>query len=170
MVGTLRNTQSPAVAKNDKETAATPPASVAAKRGYFNFGKALFNSAFIVLCIIAFESLVVYFAKDYLAISVIYPAVGFTLGFLPFIVCAILYASGYKANTKCKKRAPYILSAIITLIISVIMVTMLAVYMKAQVSLLPELLTHIVIPVAYLLNILFFAVFFRAFSVKFSKK
>ena len=122
-----------------------------------------------MLCIVTFQSLVVFFAKDYLGVSVIYPAIGFTAGFIPFLVCAILYASGYKANAKIKKRASYILSASIIFVISVIMVTMVAVYMKAQLALLPQLLAYIVIPVAYLCNILFFVAFFYAFSRKASK-
>ncbi|MBQ1269567.1 MAG: hypothetical protein IIY09_03695, partial [Clostridia bacterium] len=172
-VGTLRgaqNNNAPVVTAKQEPASAPAVTATPMKRGYFNMGKALFNSAFIMLCIVAFESLVVYFAKGYLNISVIYPAIGFTAGFIPFIVCAILYASGYKANAKIKKRASYILSASIIFVISVILVTMVAVYMKAQLSLLPQLLTYIVIPVAYLMNILFFVAFFYAFSMKASRK
>ena len=171
VVGTMRTqhtNNNPAIAETN--TPATSSTRTPTKRGYFNMGKALFNSAFIVLCIVAFESLVVFFAKDYLGVNVIYPAVGFTAGFIPFIVCAILFACGYKPNVKCKKHATYILSAAIVFVICVILVTMVAVYFKAQVSLFPQLLSFVLIPIAYLLNILFFAIFFYAFSIKASKK
>jgi hypothetical protein len=169
-VGTLRNQQSNRAPAAAEKHPSTVTENAIPKRGYFNMGKALFSSAFIVLCIVAFESLVVFFAKDYLGVSILYPALGFTAGFIPFIVCAILYASGYKPNAKRKKHASYIVTAIIAFVICVILVTMIAVYMKAQVSLPSQLLSFVIIPIAYLANILFFVAFFYAFSVKASKK
>ena len=168
-VGTMRGTQTngaPAASEKQTPTATTQPT----KRGNFNMGKALFKSAFIVLCIVAFESLLVFFAKNYLSVSILYPIIGFTAGFIPFIVCAILYASGFKSNVKLKKHASYILTTAIIFVICVILVTMVAVYMKAQISLIPQLLAYIIIPIGYLINMLLFVAFYYTFSVKDSKK
>ena len=118
----------------------------------------------------AFESLLVFFAKNYLSVSILYPIIGFTAGFIPFIVCAILYASGFKSNVKLKKHASYILTTAIIFVICVILVTMVAVYMKAQISLIPQLLAYIIIPIGYLINMLLFVAFYYTFSVKDSKK
>ena len=135
-------------------------------RGCYNMGLTLFKSAFIVFCIMAFESLIVFFLRGYLNIPVVYPIVGFAVGFVQFIVCAILYACGYHPRARRKKHPSYILTAAVVFVITVIIVTMIAVYFKAQVSVPAQLLSFIVIPVAYLLNILFFTGFFYLFSRK----
>ena len=139
------------------------------KTGRYNVGLTLFKTAFIIFCIAIFESLGVFFMKDYLGVSGLYPALCFAGGFATFIICAILYACGYKSNVKRKKHATYVVTAAVIFVIATIIVTMIAVYMKAQLSLTPELLSYVVIPVGYLLNILFFAAFYYAFSLKASK-
>ena len=137
--------------------------------GRYNVGLTLFKTAFIIFCIAIFESLAVFFMKDYLGVSGLYPALCFAVGFVTFIICAILYACGYKSNVKRKKHATYVVTAAVIFVIAVIIVTMIAVYMKAQLSLTPELLSYVVIPVGYLFNILFFTAFYYAFSLKASK-
>jgi hypothetical protein len=138
----------------------------AVTRGTYNMGLTLFKSAFIVFCIIVFESLLVFFLKDYLGVSYAYPAIGFAVGFAAFIVCAILYATGYKPRVRRKKHATYIATTAILFVIGVIIVTMIAVFLKAELSLLPQMLSFVVIPVAYLANILIFTAFYRVFSIK----
>lgn len=137
--------------------------------GCYNVGLTLFKSAFIVFCIIAFESLIAYFIKDYLGVNALYPTVGFALGFTTFIICAILYAIGYKPRARRRKHPSYILTAAVVFVITVIIVTMIAVYCKAQMSDPAQLLSFVVIPVIYLLNILFFVAFYYLFSVRASK-
>jgi hypothetical protein len=134
--------------------------------GYYNLGLTLFKSSFIVFCIIVFESLVAFFIKDYLGVSIAYPIVGFSVGFGLFITCAILYASGFKTRARRKKHASYILTAAVIFVIAVILVSMIAVYFKAQVSIPSQLLAFVILPVIYLLNILFFVGFFYLFSKK----
>ncbi len=137
--------------------------------GCYNVGLTLFKSAFIIFCIIAFESLVAFFIKDYIGVSAVYPAVGFALGFITFIVCAITYACGYRPRARRRKHPSYILTAAVVFVITVIIVTMVAVYCKAQISDPAQLLSFVVIPVIYLLNILFFVAFYYLFSVRASK-
>ena len=136
----------------------------------YNVGSTLFKSAFIVLCIVAFESFIVYFMQDYLGINALYPAIWFTVGFVAFLVCAILYACKYKPNVKRKKYPSYILSAAIIFVIAVIVVTMIAVYFKAQVSVPSELLSYVIIPVIYLVNILIFVAFYYTFSLRSNRR
>ena len=131
---------------------------------FYNVGATLFKSAFIVFCIIAFECLLVFFAKEWLQISAVYPIVGFLGGFIVFLICSILYACGYRSRVRRKKHPSYVLTNTVLFVISVIVVSMIAVYCKAQISVLPELLAFIVIPVGYLLNILIFTAFFYTFS------
>ena len=38
--------------------------------GIYNVGQTLYKAALIILCIVAFESLIVYFMKDFLKISI----------------------------------------------------------------------------------------------------
>ena len=137
--------------------------------GCYNVGLTLFKSAFIVFCIIAFESLIAFFIKDYIGVNAMYPAVGFALGFVMFIVCSITYACGYRPRARRRKHASYILTAAVVFVITVIVVTMVAVYCKAQMSDPAQLLSFVVIPVIYLMNIIFFAAFYYSFSVRASK-
>ena len=137
--------------------------------GCYNVGATLFKSAFIIFCIIAFESLLTFFVKEYLGVNAAYPAIGFAGGFITFIACAILYACGYKPRARRRKHASYILTSAIVFVICVIVATMIAVYCKAQMSNPAQLLSFVVIPVVYLLNIPFFAVFYYLFSVRASR-
>lgn len=152
----------PATAQQNDEKTTTPKKN---GKGVYNIGATLFKTALIIFCIIAFESVCVYFAKDYLGVSVLYPVIGLALGAITFIVCAILYACAFKPNAKRKKTAPYIATACIFFVISIIAVTMIAVYFKAQLSIPAQLLKFVVIPVAYLLNMVLFAIFYRSLSL-----
>ena len=134
--------------------------------GCYSAGLTLFKSAFIVFCIVVFESLLVFFTRGYLQVSAIYPALAFAGGFIQFIVCAILYALGYKPRARRKKHASYGLTATVIFVICVLITTMVAVYCKAQISDPKQLLSFVIIPVVYLLNIIFFVTFFYLFSVK----
>jgi hypothetical protein len=135
----------------------------------YNVGITLFKSAIILLCIVAFESLIVFFMKDYLQVSYLYPIVGFAVGFIAFLVCAIFYAKGYRPNARLRKHPSYFLTSAVIFVISVIIVTMIAVYCKAQVTEATQLLAYIIIPVVYLANILLFTAFYHLFSQQ-SKK
>lgn len=146
-----------------------PQNAAAINRGYYNIGATLFKSAFIIFCIVAFESLIVYFMRDFLHVSPVYPIVGFAVGFVLFVICAILNACGYRPHAKRKKHPSYILTMSVIFVITVIIVTMIAVYFKAQMGDPAQLLSFVIIPVVYLLNILFFGVFFHLFSLKESK-
>ena len=117
-----------------------------------------------MLCFVMFESLVVFFLKDYLNIPAYYPAIPFGLGFIVFITCAVLNARGFRTNARRKKHPSYILTSTIIFVICTIIVSMVAVYLKAQISDPKQLLSYVVIPVAYLANILIFVAFFRMFS------
>ena len=152
---------SPIKSERSNETAIA-----AATRGTYNMGLTLFKSAFIVFCIIAFESLLVFFLKDYLGVSYVYPVIGFAVGFIAFIICAILYAMGYKPRVRRKKHASYILTTSVVFVIGVIIVTMIAVFFKAEISNPAQLLSYVLIPVIYLANMLIFSAFYRVFSVK----
>ena len=121
---------------------------------------------FIVFCIIAFESLLVFFLKDFLQVSFVYPIVTFGVGFIAFIICAILYASGYKAKTKRKKHSSYALTTAVLFVIGILIATMIAVYFNADLSQISQLLSFILIPIAFLLNMLICAAFYHVFSVK----
>ena len=114
----------------------------------------------------AFESLLVFFLKDALKVSVAYPAIWFGIGFAMFITCAVLYACNYRPNAKRKKQPTYLVTAAILFVIGVIVVTMIAVYTQAQISDPAQFFSYVLIPVAYLLNILVFAIFFYLFSNK----
>ena len=141
-----------------------------AEKGTFNMGLTLFKTAFIIFCIMAFESLAIFFLKDYLSTNVIYPLTVFTVGFIQFAVCAILYACGYRPRAKKKKNAPYVLTAFVIFVIAVILTTMVAVYYKAQLAIPAQLLAFVLIPVGVLVNILFFAGLFYLFSTKTNEK
>jgi peptidoglycan biosynthesis protein MviN/MurJ (putative lipid II flippase) len=126
----------------------------------------LFRSAFIVFCIIAFESLLAFFLKDYLGVSYVYPIIGFAGGFGVFIVCAILYAMGYKSRVRLKKHATYILTTAVLFAIGVILVSMIAVFLKAELNDPAQLLSYVLFPVLYLLNMLIFVGFYYMLSKK----
>ena len=108
--------------------------------------------------------------KDFLGVTALYPILGFIGGFLPFVVCAILYATGYKPRVRRRKHPSYIVTSAVIFVITVIIVTMIAVYFKAQVSNPDELLAYIILPVVYLANILVFTGFYYLFSVRSSSK
>jgi hypothetical protein len=135
-------------------------------RDFINKGLGLFKSAVIILCIIIAESLAVFFLKDKLQVSGIYPTAFFAAGFLLFLVCTIMYVSGYKNHARRSKHATYILTAAILFVISVIIIAMIAVYLKADLKQPMELITHVLIPVAFTFNILLFAVFFHFLTAK----
>ena len=118
-----------------------------------------------MLCFVAFESLIVFFLKDYLGVPAYYPAIPFGLGFIVFITCAILNARGYRTNARLKKHPSYILTTTIIFVICTIIVSMIAVYLKAQMSNPAQLLSYVVIPVVYLANMLIFVAFYRMNSV-----
>ena len=122
--------------------------------GFYNVGLTLFKAAMLIFCIIAFESLIVFFVKNQLGVSAAYPAIAFGIGFIGFIVCAILYATGYKPHVRRKKRPTYLLTATLIFVITVILATMIAVYCKAQISNPKELFAYVLVPIIYLLNIL----------------
>ena len=152
------------------ETAATAANPQPKKAATYNVGSTLFRAAFIIFCIVAFESLSVFFALDYLGVKPVYPIVGFSLGFVAFMICAILYVCKYKPNAKLKKSASYITTCVILFVIAVIIVTMVAVYLNAQLSVPSKLLSYVIIPTAYLMNIILFAVFYYILSKKDAKK
>ena len=107
-----------------------------------------------------------YFLKDYMNVSVAYPAIGFAIGFVLFAVCAVLYACGYKPRQRLRKHPSYILTACIVFVITVIIATMVAVYCKAQIFIPSQLLAYVVFPVLFLTNIVFFVTFYYLFSKK----
>ena len=147
----------------ERETALSAPTQPT-KPGFYNVGATLFKAAFIMLCILAFESLVVYFTLDYLRLPGYYPAIAFGVGFIAFIICAILHARGYRSNVRRKKHPSYILTNIVIFIICVIITTMVAVYLKAELSDPAQLFSYVIIPIAYLSNILVFTAFYYTFS------
>jgi hypothetical protein len=112
-----------------------------------------------------FESLIVFFMKDYLNIPAFYPAIPFGIGFIVFITCAVLNARGYRTNVRRKKHVSYILTATIIFVISAIIASMVAVYLKADVSNPAQLLSYVIIPIVYLANMLIFVAFYRMFSM-----
>ena len=160
--GNMSVTESYAPAENFKK----PTGGASANGDTYSIGQTLFKSAFIIFCIILFESLTVFFLKDVLNVSYVYPIVGFIGGFALFITCAILHACNYKPNARRKKHSTYVLTATVVFVIAVIIVSMVAVYCKAQMSNPAQLFAYVVIPVIYLLNILFFVGFYRLFSKK----
>ena len=111
------------------------------------------------------ESLAVFFVKDKIGVSGLYPAIGCGAGFLAFLVCTIMYACGYRPQARWSKHPAYILNASILFVIAVIAVTMIAVDLKVDLKQPAELLKYVLLPVAYLLNLVFFAVFYYLFSL-----
>jgi hypothetical protein len=130
----------------------------------YNVGATLFKTTIIIFCIVAFESLSVFFGLEELGITPLYPLIGFSLGFIAFLVSTILYLQKYKPNAKLKKSAPYITTCVIIFVIAAIAVTMIAVYMNAKLSIPSKLFAYVIVPIVYLLNIIFFAVFYRMLS------
>ena len=152
----------PSIPRNDiSNTSVTPK-----NNAFYNVGKTLYKSALIIFCIVAFESLIVFFLKDLLNVSPAYPCIGFALGFIAFIVCSVLYACNYKPNARYKKNSPYIVTTAIIFVICVIVTTMVAVYSQAQMSDPAQLFSFVLIPVLYALNILIFTLFYKLFSSK----
>jgi hypothetical protein len=148
----------------------TTASTMSTPRGLYNVGATLFKTAVILLCIIAFESLVVFFLKDSLGVTALYPVLWFTAGFISFVICTILYAKGYKPNAKRKKNPSYFVTVSILFVIGIILVTMIAVYSKAQVNQASELFSYVIIPVAYLANMPIFAALYFLFSTKSNRK
>ena len=147
-------------------TSETVQPTIITKQATYNLGATLFKSAFIIFCIIAFECLTVFFARDYLSVHIAYPIIGFSVGFAAFLTCAILYAYGYKPCVKRKKHPSYVVTVAIVFVITVIIVSMIAVYCKAKLSDPAELLSYVIIPIVYLMNALFFSLFYYTFSLR----
>ena len=156
-----------ALPRNTMPITNSTPTSTPSKRrpGTYNVGATLFKAAMIMLCFVAFESLIVFFIKDYLNIPAFYPAIPFGIGFIAFIICAILNARGYHPNARRKKHPSYILSSTVIFVICAIIVTMVAVYLKAQISDPAQLLSYVIIPIVYLTNLLIFVAFYHTYSV-----
>lgn len=131
----------------------------------FNKGLTLFKAALIMFCIVIAESLVIFFVREKLGVSGLYPAIGFAAGFAAFLTCTILYACGYRQQARRSKHPSYLLNASILFVIGVIAITMIAVYLKADLKQPTELLTYVILPVLYLLNLVFFAVFYYLFTL-----
>ena len=149
----------------------TAPQANANRNAFYNLGLTFFKSAFIVLCIVAFETLAVFFLKDRLNQKAIYYATVFAgIGFITFVAAAILYASRYKPHVKRKKNPSYVLTSVIVFVIATIAVMMIAVYFKADVlSNSSDLLSYVVVPVCYLINVILFAALYYMFSTKENK-
>ena len=69
-------TQRTQVSASPIPTVSTP------RKGTYNVGATLFKAAMIMLCFVAFESLIVFFLKDQLGVPAYYPAIPFGLGFI----------------------------------------------------------------------------------------
>ena len=136
------------------------------KPGTFHMGCALFRSSIITLCIVAFESILAFFMKDFMQVPAYYPMIGFSLGFVAFLVCSVLYALNYRPYARRKKNLSYFVTATVAFIIGVIIVTMVAVYMRAQLGNPAELLSYVIVPVVYLSNILVFSAFYYMFTFR----
>ena len=130
----------------------------------FNKGAALFKAAFIVLLFVIVESLAVFVLKDYLSIPFWYPFVPLGIGFIFFIVCTFINASGKFKKEKRAKNPSYIITAAVLFVIGVILVTMVAVYFEAELAIPTVMISYIVAPIVYLLNIFFFSAFYYLFS------
>ena len=139
-------------------------AVVKREQSLFNKGFTLFKTAMVVFCLVLAECLSVFFLRDAIGVNAIYPAVPFAIGFVAFIICAILYACGYRSQERRTKSTSYMVSALIIFVITVIATSMVAIYFKADLMNAKELLKFIVIPVVFLLNIVLFAVFYRLFA------
>jgi hypothetical protein len=134
------------------------------EQSLFNKGFTLFKTAMIIFSLVLAECLAVFFLRDTIGVNAIYPAVPFAIGFVAFIVCAILYACGYRSQERRTKSSSYMISALIIFVITVIATSMVAIYFKADLMNATELLKFIVIPVVFLLNIVLFAIFYRLFA------
>ena len=130
----------------------------------FNKGFTLFKSAMVVFCLILAECLAVFFLRDVIGVGAIYAAVPFAVGFAAFIICAVLYACGYRSHERRTKSNSYLVSAFIVFGITVIATSMIAIYFKANLMDAKQLLKFIVLPIVFLLNIVLFAVFYRLFA------
>ena len=155
--------RNPYATHNEQVSTQSTPAP-AKKTGTYSVGSTLFKAAIITLCIVAFESILFFFMKDYMQIPAYYPAIGFGVGFIAFVVCSILYAINYRPNARRKKNPSYWLTAGVVTVIGMIIVTMIAVYLKADLGNLPQLLSFVIAPVAYIANIMIFTAFYYLFS------
>ena len=150
-----------------KESAPTPTSTSESKRfGTYNVGATLFKAAMLMLCIVASESILVFFLTNYMEVPVYYPAVGFALGFIAFLICSILYVANYKPNARRKKKPTYWLTSSVLSVIAVLIVTMIAVYLKVPLDNPVKLLSYVLVPVLYISNILIFTVFYHMFSLR----
>ena len=130
----------------------------------YNKGLTVFKAALLTFCIILAESLAVFFLKDQLQVSPWYAVVPFSIGFVFFGICGLIYASGYKPQAHRKKKPTYFINAVIFFIIGAIIVSMIAVYCKAELTIANQLFSYVLVPVIFLANIIFFAIFFHLFS------
>ena len=73
----------------------------------FNKGLTLFKAALIAFCIVIAESLAVFFVKAKIGVSGLYPAIGCGAGFLAFLVCTIMYACGYRPQSRLYPQRLY---------------------------------------------------------------
>ena len=134
--------------------------------GFFNKGATLFKSALLTLAFLLIECLIVFFIKDDLGISFIYPLVPALIGLVGFGICAILYANGYQANARLTKKSPsYIFSATVLFVVGVIIAAMVAVYCKAPLFEANNLLTYLIIPTVLLTNLIIFPVLYHFLSI-----
>ena len=104
--------------------------------------------------------------KDFMNVPAYYPIIGFSIPFIGFLVCSVLYAMNYRPNARRKKNQSYFVTAGVAFVIGVIIVTMIAVYMKAQLGNPGQLLAYVLVPIAYLSNILIFTAFYYLFSFR----
>ena len=118
----------------------------------------------VIFAFILAEALTVFFLRESIGVSALYPAVPFAVGFSFFIVCAILYACGYRSQERKTKNNSYIITSVIIFVITVIATSMVAIYFKANLADAKELLKFVVLPVVFLLNIVLYAIFYHLFT------
>ena len=151
----------------DYENAATAKTNVSENsgaNGFFNKGKTLFKAAMVIFFIVIAESLSAFFLRDKLQVNGLYPFTAFAVGFLAFLICTIMYASGYKPRVRRTKKCPYIVTACVLFVIVTVLASMIAVYLKADLRSVRDLFTFVILPVLYLFNIVLFSIFYRLFS------
>lgn len=141
-----------------------PDAQSTKRKATYNVGATLLKAALVMFCIVAFESILVFFGLDYLQISPIYPILGFSVGFVVFMTCTILYTLRFRPHAKFKKHPSYLITTAIVFVIGVILITMIAVYLNAELAVPSELLSYVIVPTVYLLNLPIFVIFFYAFA------
>jgi hypothetical protein len=131
---------------------------------FFNKGFTLFKAAMVIFAFILAEALTVFFLRDAIGVSALYPAAPFAIGFSFFIVCSILYACGYRSQERKTKNNSYIITSVIIFVITVIATSMVAIYFKANLADAKELLKFVVLPVVFLFNIVLYAIFYHLFT------